>query len=102
MPADEIDREVAEPKTGRSPWLCRRCRRAVRMPRHQLVHAERLRDEVVGAEIERLDLAGLVAAARKDDDRDGRTWRAQLAQQVQPGHVGQAEVEDDQIRRFGQ
>ena len=38
----------------------------------ELLHAERLGHVVVGAEVERLDDAGLVGAARQDDDRRSR------------------------------
>ena len=41
----------------------------------QLVHAERLGHIVVGAELERLDDAGLVGAAGEDDDRQRRAGR---------------------------
>ncbi len=62
-------------------------------PGEQLVHAERLGEVVVGAEVEGLDLGGLGAAARQHDDRDRRP-AAQAAHDVEPVHAGQAEIED--------
>ena len=50
--------------------------------REQLIHAERLRHIVVGAEIERRDLAGLVAAARQNDDGQVALAAADLPQQI--------------------
>ena len=71
-------------KTGRSPCCCSRWRSAARMRASELVHAERLGHVVVGAEIERLDLAGLVVAAGQHHDRHGRAALAQRADQVLP------------------
>ena len=70
--------------------------------RQQLFHAERLGDVVVGAEIERLHLAGLVAAARQHDDRHAFVAAADHAQQIMAVDVGQAEIEDDQRGILGE
>ncbi len=64
----------------------------------KLVHAERLGHIVVGAEIEGLHLGGLVAAAREHHDRHALVLAAQQAQELEPLHVRQAEIEDDQVR----
>ncbi len=66
----------------------------------ELVHAERLGHVIVGAEIERLHLAGLVAAARQHHDRHALVAGADGAQQVVALGIGQAEIEDDQIGRL--
>ena len=50
--------------------------------REKLVHAERLGHVVVGAKIERRDLAGLIAAARQHDDRHALVARPDRAQQL--------------------
>ena len=65
--------------------------------RKQFVHAEGLGDVIVGAEIERLDLADLVAAARQHHDRDGLVARAHHPQQFQALHVRQSKIENDEI-----
>jgi hypothetical protein len=65
--------------------------------RGQFVHAEGFRHIVVGAEFQRLDDAGLVGAARQDDDRASQALLAPAAQQIVAGHVGQAEIEQDQV-----
>ena len=70
--------------------------------RQQLVHAERLGDVVVGAEVERLHLAGLVAAARQHHDRDAFVARADHAQQLVTLDVGKSEIENDQVGIAGQ
>ena len=64
--------------------------------RQQLLGAERLRHVVVGAGVERADLVGLRAARREHDDRR----RAAVSQQpahLDAVHVGQAQVQDDEI-----
>src|SRR5215831_9854334 len=82
--------------TGRSPCTCSWWRSAAHAG-EQLLHAERLGDIVVGAEIERLHFAGLVAAARQHYDRHPLIARAQHSQQFEPLDVGESEIEDDQI-----
>ncbi len=62
----------------------------------QLGHAEGLGDEVVGATVERLDLAPLVAVGREHHDRHVGELPDPSAD-LQPVHVGQAQVQDDQI-----
>ena len=65
-------------------------------PGEQLAGAERLGDVVVGAGVERRDLVPLLAPRREDDDRNGRPL-AQPADHVEAVHVGQAEIEDDDV-----
>ena len=66
-------------------------------PGHQHVHGERLGDVVVGALVERGDHALLVAVGGDHDDRAALRG-AQPAAQLDAVDVGQAEVEDDQVR----
>src|ERR1700731_2520533 len=68
----------------------------------QLVHSERLCQIIVGAEIERLDLARLVAAARQHDDRNAVVAAADYTQQIVALDVRQAKIENDQRRPLRQ
>jgi hypothetical protein len=63
----------------------------------QLVHAERLGHVVVGAGVERGHLLGLLAPGGQHDDRDGGP-AADAVNDVGSVHVGQAEVQDDDVR----
>ena len=70
----------------------------------ELLHAERLGQVVVGAELQRLDDAGLVGTAGKDQHRHIVARGAPAAEQLLPGDVGQPEVEDHELgarRRAG-
>ena len=65
-------------------------------PRQQLLDRERLGDEVVGTEVERLDLVvGL--GARRDHDHRHLGEGPQLRQHRDAVEVGQAEVEQDHV-----
>src|SRR5262245_1929056 len=65
--------------------------------RQELVHAEGFCDVVVGAKVQRFDLAGLVATARQHDNRDGIIATADHAQQLVALDVRKAEVENDDV-----
>jgi hypothetical protein len=80
---------------GRSPSCCSRWRGAD--AGEELVNAERLSHIIIGAEIEFLDLAGLVSAAGQHDDRDGRLAFPHLADDFEPVDSGQAEVQHDEV-----
>ena len=54
------------------------------------------------AEIERLDLAGLIAAARQHDDWNAVVAAADHAQEIMALDIGQAEIENDQCGILGQ
>ena len=62
----------------------------------QLVHPERFCQIIVGAEIERLNFSGLVAAARQHHDRHAVVAAADHAQQFMALDIGKAEIENDQ------
>ena len=65
-------------------------------PGQQFVRAEGLGEVVVGAGVEGLDLIALVAAG--GDDKDGDLGPlADAAEDGHAVHVGQAEVEDDEV-----
>ena len=100
-PTHQIDRQIAALEDRPLALLLQPVAQGGAETGDQLVHAEGLRDVVVGAEIERLDLAGLVAAARQHHDRDGGAVLAQRRMSSCPLHVGQAEIQDDQIGRVG-
>ena len=68
--------------------------------REQFVHAERLGDVIVGAQIERLHLAAFVGAARQHDDRNRRAVLAQVPDDLEAVDVGQAEIEHEKIDRI--
>ena len=63
----------------------------------QLGHSEGLGDEVIGTAVERLDLAVLVAVGGKDDDRDMGEL-PNPSTDLNAVEIGQAQVEDDEIR----
>ena len=63
----------------------------------ELVDPERLGDVVVGTTIERFDLLLLLVPTGQDDDRCPRL-APDPADELQPVHVRQAEVEQDHIR----
>ena len=62
----------------------------------ELEHAERLGDVVVGAGIEEVDFLMLGVSRRQHDDRH-RGPLANLAAHVHAGHVGQTEIEHDEV-----
>jgi hypothetical protein len=69
-------------------------------PGVELARAERLGHVVVGAVVQRLDLAVLRAVRRQHDDRRVAP-AADAVADLEPVKVGQAEVEDDQVRGAG-
>ena len=69
-------------------------------PAHQLAQAERLRQVVVGAELEADDLVDLVVAGGQDEDRHLGAGGAEAAQDLEAVDPGQADVEDDEVGRL--
>jgi hypothetical protein len=65
-------------------------------PREQLAEPERLGEIVVGAHLEPDDLVDLLALGGDHDDGHGRPG-TQLAAHRQAVHVGQADVEQDEV-----
>ena len=68
--------------------------------REQLAGAERFAHVVVGARVERRDLVALLTARRQHDHGHGGPF-AYATDHVQAIHVGQAEVDDDDVRLTG-
>ncbi len=64
---------------------------------HQFVLVERLGHVVVGAAAQGLHLGVDLGRAGQDHDRGVDLGHAQLAQHVHAGHVGQIEVQQDQV-----
>src|SRR6185437_13149756 len=67
-------------------------------PRLDLTDAERLDDIIVGASIESANDVSLVVARSRDHDRNFADC-PQHPQDLVAVEIGQAEVEDDQVRR---
>src|SRR5881392_2119209 len=86
----------ASMKPTRMSWLTRPLSPPAQhclQPRRQRARPERLREEVVGTQLEHPHLVVFVALRRENDDRDvgGRGTRTQVGQHavaVEPGHDG--------------
>ena len=71
-------------------------------PRHELVRAERLRQVVVGADLEADDAVGLLGTGREHDDRNRRRLVRSAADEtadLEAVDVRQHEIQDHQIGR---
>ncbi len=60
---------------------------------------KRFDDVVVGARAQPVDLVLPAIASREDEYRVGLALVARLANDVEPGHFGQAEVDDREVDR---
>src|SRR5579875_3043579 len=96
----EIDRQIAAAKDRLLALLLKPMALGGANSGKQLVDPEWLGDVVVGAEVERLDLRAFGLAARQNDDRQCFAGLPHLPDDIQSLHVGQAEIEDDDVRRF--
>ncbi|MDR9158743.1 hypothetical protein FEP45_03792 [Burkholderia multivorans] len=94
-PADLVERERAVPHDGRAAAGAAPRQRA--HARLELVQRERLGHVVVGAEIEPFHALVDAVGGGQDQDREIGIARAQALQHVEPGHFGQAEIEDQQV-----
>jgi len=65
-------------------------------PGEQLIHPERLCQVIVGAQIKRLDLSGLIATTRQHHHGHAVIAPADHAQQFVALDVGKAEIENNQ------
>ena len=100
--ANQVDGEVADPEDRPLALRLQLVTQCRAYPGQKFVHPERLGDIIVGAAIERLDFAGLVAAAGQDHDGNGLVAGANGPQQLVALHIRQAEIENDQIRRLAE
>ena len=89
-----------DPAAGRVGQVAVRAPQERLDPAHQLAQPERLRQVVVRAELEPDDLVDLVVAGGQDEDRRLRAGGAEPAQDLEAVHAGQADVEDDEVRRL--
>src|SRR6185369_6660614 len=69
-------------------------------PAHQLAQPERLRQVVVRAELEPDHLVDLVVARRQHQHRRLRAGCPEPAQDLEPVHAGQPDIEHDEVRRL--
>ena len=93
-----IDFYIAEPEDAVAIGRCRRLPPQGRThARQQFADAERLREVVVRAGIERGDLVGFVDASRQHDHRDRRP-AAKRMDEIDTVSVGEPEIENDEIR----
>ena len=68
--------------------------------RQELAHAERLRDVVVGAGVERHDLLGVLVPGGEHDDRDRRP-AAQAVHDLDAVDAGKPEIDDRRVVHAG-
>jgi hypothetical protein len=94
----QIDRKVANTKDRPLAVNLQLMPQRRAHPGQKLVHPERLGHIVISAGIERLNLSGLVVAAGQNDDWHAVIARAHRAQKLMTLHIGQAQIENDQIR----
>ena len=97
-PRREIDLQLAdrERRLGRAAGARGAVAQRHAEPRHQLAHAERLHQVVVGTGVERGDLVLLARARRQDEDRDLRPL-AQAPDDLRTVEVRQPEIEDHDV-----
>ena len=75
---------------------CRKAPKPGSDPCQQFIHAERFRDVVISAGIERLDLRALLVSYRKHDDGNSRL-RSKMAAKLDTVHVGHPKVGDHEV-----
>jgi hypothetical protein len=56
-------------------------------PRQQFFHSKRLRNVIVGAQVKRLNLSGLVTTTGQDNNRDAFVARADRSEKIKSLHV---------------
>ena len=95
---DEIDGQIANSKDRALAVDLKLVTKRRPHSGEKFVHAKRLGHVIVGAEVESLDLAGLVTAAGQHHDRNALVSRPDHSQQFVSLNVRQAEIENDQVR----
>src|SRR6476661_6541890 len=102
-PPLEVDDEVAvadDPAAGRVGEVAVGPPEERLDPAHQLAQAVRLRQVVVGAQLQPDHLVDFVVTGGQDEDRRLRAGGAEPPQHLEPVHPRQADVEDDEVRRL--
>ena len=95
-----INRQITSPEPTRWCFVCREhAPKRHSDPREELFGAKRLRDVIVGAEIEGRDLVRFTAARRQDNDRH-RRFAANTTGDFSAFDVGQTQIQDNQIGRM--
>ncbi len=94
--APEIDAHMAEDDDARRAMRRANAAQHGAYPRQQLLGAERFCEVVVGAEVERAHLVGLLAP-RADDDHGGPTPVLHLVEDLPAVHEGKADVEEHDV-----
>jgi hypothetical protein len=100
--AGEVDHQIAG-LDARLPGRCAPQAGAAELgayARAELDRAEGLRHVVVGARVEQHGLL-LVGVTRREHEHRRRRPGADVAADLRAGHVGEPEIEDDQVRTFG-
>src|SRR5262249_53720140 len=99
-PPHQIDREIADTKNRPLAMLLQLMPKRGAHPGQKLIHSEWLGHVIVRAGIERLNLAGFVVTAGQNYDRHTVVARTYGPQELIALHVRQAQIEDDQTRRW--
>src|SRR6266508_2341636 len=95
----EINLHLSEAVLGHSlPEPRRMPPQAYADARHQLAQGKRLRDVVVGADLEAEDPVDFLSFCGEHDDGSFDPFLPQLAADVQAAHAGQHDVQEDQMR----
>src|SRR6478672_2762081 len=100
-PPLEIDDEVAVPDHPAAGGVAEIAVRPAEQgpdPAHQLAQPERLRQVVVGAQLEADHLVDLVVAGGQDEDGRLRAGGPEPAQDLEAVHAREADVEHDEVR----
>src|SRR5689334_14607026 len=102
-PPLEVDHQVAvanDPAPGRVAQVAVGAAEQSPDPAHELAQPERLRQVIVGTELQADHLVDLVVARRQDEDGRLRAGRPEPAEDLEPVHAGQPDVEHDEVRRL--
>jgi hypothetical protein len=97
-PLDQIDRQPAGDEHRALALLLQPVPERHPDAGGELVHAEGLGHIVVGAELQRPHDPRLVGTARQHHHRQVEAFVAPAGEEIVPRNIGQAEIEEDQVR----